>query len=115
MDVPATLWECWAQGYRWTYRRYCGNTGAKVLIHERVPPARATNPKTGGRSTQVPAGTPNTGLCVRYLPQLFFNLAGALVFSFLWDFFVWEVVVRLGFGWFGLWLYGDGDRACLNR
>ena len=36
-----------------------------VLSHKRAPPARATNPKTGGRLTQAPVGTnPTTGQAV---------------------------------------------------
>ena len=47
MDVPAASWECWDHG---------------VDLHKRAPPARATNPKTGGRLTQETAGSnPTTG------------------------------------------------------
>ena len=29
VDVPATLGECWGQGFRWTYWRHCGNVGPR--------------------------------------------------------------------------------------
>ena len=48
VDVPATLRKCWGHGHRWTYRRHCGNAGARVLTHARVPPTEATDPRTGG-------------------------------------------------------------------
>ena len=49
--------------YWCTYRRHPGNAGpSPVSSHKRAPPARATNPETGGRLTQAPAGTnPKTG------------------------------------------------------
>ena len=44
------------------YQRRCDNAGAMTLSHKRAPPARATNPKTGGRLTQETAGSnPTTG------------------------------------------------------
>ena len=43
--------------YWWTYQRRRGNAGTMVLTHQRAPPARATNPKIGGRLTQAPVGT----------------------------------------------------------
>ena len=33
------------------YQRRCGNAGTVTLSHKRAPPARATNPQTGGRLT----------------------------------------------------------------
>ena len=58
---------------RWTYRQYCVNAGARTLTHERVPSARATNPRTGGRPTQEPSGTiPSTGQVPRYFKILTF-------------------------------------------
>ena len=44
--------------HRWTYRRHRGNAGARVLTHKRVPPARATNPKTGGRDPSTSGRQP---------------------------------------------------------
>ena len=56
--VPAALWECWDQG---------------VVSQAGTPLQGLTNPKTGGRLTQAPAGTnPTTGS----RPPLFFNLVG---------------------------------------
>ena len=81
MDVPATLGECWAQGCRWTCRRYCGNAGARALTHERVPPTQApvgTNPRTGPLS-----GTPSC---------YFFNLASVFALVLQRTFTAWEVV-----------------------
>ena len=47
---------------------------ARVLTHERVPKARAANPRTGRRPTKVTAGkNPRTGLCVGYPKQLLFK------------------------------------------
>ena len=81
--------DCWGQGHGWTYRRHCGNARARVLTHEWVPPARATNPKNW-RATDPSTGGHHPK---NWTPsQLLFNLAGALVYSFLWNFFVWEVV-----------------------
>ena len=55
------------QRHWWTYRQQCVNAGARTLTHERVPSATATNPRTGGRPTQEPAGTiPSTGQVPRY-------------------------------------------------
>ena len=48
--------------HMWTYRRHRVNTGTMVLTHKRAPPARATNPQTGGLLAQAPVGTnPTTG------------------------------------------------------
>ena len=48
--------------YWCSYQRHRGNAGTKVSSHKRTLPARTTNPKTGGRLTQGPAGTnPTTG------------------------------------------------------
>ena len=72
--------RCW-----WTYQRHRGNAGTMVLTHNRAPPARATNPKTGGRLTQAPAGSnPTTGQAA-----FFFNLVGDLT--------LWQVGTSLVF------------------
>ena len=68
---------------------------ARVLTHERVPKARAANPRTGRRPTKVTAGkNPRNGLCVRYSKQLLLNIASAVELALQRTFTVWEVGVR---------------------
>ena len=98
VDVPATLRECWGQGYRWTYWRHYGNAGAGVLTCERVPPARATfSPKLAGdrpkdrRAPSQELDFVSGTLCCYFL---FFNLGGDLMYFFHRTFIEREVVVR---------------------
>ena len=73
--------------YRCTYRRHHGNAGSMVLSHKRAPPTRATNPQTGGRLTQAPAGTnPKTGQA-----PFLFNLDVTLKFQQVGHFLGFEV------------------------
>ena len=55
--------------YWCSYQQHRGNAGTQVSSHKRAPPARATNPKTGGRLTQAPAGTMDR-------PPFLFNQVG---------------------------------------
>ena len=65
VDVPAALWESWAQSSWSTYQRHCGNAGPKGFVAK----AGTTNPKTGGHRFR------GTGFATCN-PQELFNTAG---------------------------------------
>ena len=109
VNAPAALKECRSQGYQWTYGRHCGTAGARFLAHERVHPQGRPTPKLAGDRPKYRRAPPQeldfvSGTLRSYfLPWQVLLSLGLLC--------VWEVVARLGFGWYGLWLYGDGDRG----
>ena len=84
VHVPAALWECWAQSYRWTYQRHCVSAGPKGSTRERAPRAVRRTRGLAGRGTVVVTGIPTGN----------FKTAGVLSRVSLVPYSVSEQVVR---------------------